>query len=737
MATSQLPIPADNSFDWATMPIGSVKGQEALLPTGMSGADVLAKINQGAPMDWATMPIGKASIKASASAQTEPKNISPVLSALTNPKMSAFMGGVNSVLPSMPTTTDVLNPAAVQEAGALKSYMDTSAQAHPVLHGLGRVVGSTLLAAAPASAAGGVVGGLLPEATSTLGNLGRLALVSGTEGAVFGGAPTPESGGNRLTNTLTGAVTGALIPPVLGAAGYAGKLGVRGLKTLTEAGRESLARQSVGEKLSELASLGPQNANIPRTPVFPDMQLTLGQTTGNPSILALEKGAFDTPVGQSVYQALRNANSKVILSHAKELASKIDPDDLTASSSNLSEQISGAKQAALQRQRELWGAVDPTGSIYIPKSNVASAYSDALKELGPVRSAFIPSEVSNLMDSLPQNIPFNVFKDLRGVVGQAARKYQIAGDANAANAVGKLHEALNDQLANMDFRTVAGQYLPKDLVTDSANAFNRARTFSAQYHKIFDADPIASLFRLDRSGVERVAPEEASNALLRATKPQGVTQAQNAFAMSGAQPEGNDALQSALVSRWLNHAGTPQRDADGNAILSSIKLRNFYNKNQALFKRAFPNTTSQVLIKRVMSAADDNDRIQNFVGTGGSPTALKVKSQGLLNDLLGHVYSPSTYESGLEGAVLGSALEGKEAIFPWYMGGRLAGYGRQRLARALRPSREAVLTEALSNPKFGLELMRQANARNEASLFPKLSKFLLPANAIVQGRVHE
>lgn len=749
------------ALDWATMPI----------PKAGTTAAVPAVNNAQAISSWATMPVGGGSFVDSATPQQ--------LAALT-PAQHDFLAsqikeeGEQPVTPPSPhglkqravnlgigalqgvadlgnlirsgisagASYDPRHAAFLSDlSGALNSLSGSTPEAEEAKYSqiygglpaamVGRFVGNAAATAPFALASGGAVGGLLPEASSGLGALARLSLISGTEGATYGGLTNPGPGGNRLVNAAEGAGTGLLMPGALAVGGKALSALGRGAGMLTKAGKTRLAQQSVGDMLSELGETGAGEAT-PQAPPLPGMQQTLGQSTGNPSYLALEKGAFDTPAGAAKYAELRNANNAIVQKAVSGMAQNVQPEATDELAGNMSRILQDSEQAVRGNASKLWNAVDPEGKAFFRKQDLVKAVQDARANMGAANNALVPNDIDNIIQSEPDKIPIMEMARLRSAIAGVARNARVQSSPSEYPAT-QIGSAIRGVMKSPQLVDADGNGLG-DEAQAVLDRYNTANDYAQSMHDVFDSGRLSPLFRELGSGSLKTTPIQAARKILAPSEPENIDEATKAFALGGQPQAGTVAMQNSLISQWLKAGAMKgQFDRDGNQILSGSNLDNFYKNNAPVFKKLFPTKTQNALLQKIRSAALSNDRIQNTIGTGGSPTALKVQAQQLINDLMGHVYAPSPFETGVEGALIGQAVDRGGEALPWYMGGRAIGYARGRMLRALRPYRETVLLDALRNPETGLKLMQQANERNAQKLLPRYSKLLLPANAIVQA----
>jgi len=610
-------------------------------------------------------------------------------------------------------------------------------QNYPTAYGVGGLGGITAMGLFGAGGGEAAVAPFLGDAAAT--TLAPAMIRGAAEGVGAAALPNPGVGGNRLENAVIGAGIGgtlpvlqeALKPLVAGTVFLRNKAGDY-LKSFTDAGRKA----DLGEGLLKIA--GGSIPPLQEAPL-PGMKLSLGQVTGSPGILALEKGAYNTAPGQSAYGVLRNANNQAMFQAAKGITPGIAPDNLPNLSTNLEGSLEQARQAVDTRERTLWQAVDPNNEFSIPKSGVQQTIKNVTQQLGPVRASQIPSEFSNLMDKLPDNIPVMHFKDFRSVVGNLARKYSYQGDANASNALNELYSGLTEHLKNVQLNPISTTdpdiqaatnrifqhfgWKPEDDVEAKAaqDRFNTARQFSLEKHQIFSTNPLARMFRTDSTGAAAVEPESIGKRLLNPATPSGVDQANAAFEKANV-PKGKEDMANMLVSKLFNDASVSKVDSGGNRYITGAGFNKALRENQPLIQRAIPNKTSQYVLDQIGKAAEMNDRIQTVAGTGNSTTPLDLSTHRFIDELMNRYVQPTPIEGGLLGGIVGNTLE-KGGALPGYVAGRLGTGVLRRITGENANKMQQLIYDAISNPKEGLTLMQQASDRNAAKLGPVMKKY--------------
>lgn len=573
----------------------------------------------------------------------------------------------------------------------------------------------TLAMGAGADAALGSIPGIQNMA------LARLVGTGATEGGTFGAMmPAFRPGDSTALNAGVMAGLGGLTPLALTGAGKLLGGGYDMVQAMIPALRDRVQAQRIAPILADLAAKAGTDFE-PEAAPLQGMHLTLGQATGNPNIVALEKGTFAGGEGGAVYDRLRGINNRTLVNAIKGLGTEVDsnPSTMLQQSTRIADALSTARNAAKDQERGLWAAVDPEGLATIPKTRILQELGAANKELyAGGRENLIPADVVSRLNGLEDQVPIMRYHGIASTLAQKTADLDRSGDSVGAYALGTLSNRLRNLL-----------YTESPTIGEGGDAdgilarLNKAREFTKQRAQIFDTNPLAPLFRVDSTGAARVEPEMVGNRLMSPTHPSGLDQAREALG-------GNvQDLKNFYLSQLYSHGSTSQEDPWGNKMISYANLSNFLGKTRPLADRLFTEPDEQDTLDRIVKGAKLNDRVQNYVGTGGSPTAMNIESKLTKAKILGHVYSPTPWEEGIGGALIGDTLAGSEGTLPGYAAGRGIGAAQKWYERMLTPVREDILLRALSESDYGNRLINEgAQALNEPA-HPYLQALFNPLNA--------
>ena len=559
---------------------------------------------------------------------------------------------------------------------------------------LGQVAGTT----APTLGIGGTVEPLLGNIGWLASNpIARSAITGLAEGAGFGGLlPAFRPSSSAGVNTAVMGALGGITPPVLALGGKLLGGGLDMLKASLPALRQAAQEERIAPLLAKLAERGGTDLQ-PEAAPLEGMRLTLGQATGNPNIIALEKGTFAGGEGGGVYDRLRAINNRTLVNAIKELGTEVDPNPATMmqQSTRIGDALASARNVAKNQERMIWEAVDPDGLATIPKSRIMQELGAAQKELYAAgRENMIPGDVVDRLKGLEDHVPLMRYHGIASSIAQKTADLDRSGDSVGAYALG----VLSNRLRNLQYSD-APEIAEGGDTEGILDRLEKARLFTKQRAQVFDTNPLAPLFRVDSTGAARVEPEMVGNRLMSPTHPSGLDQARQALG-------GNvQDLKNYYLSQLLASGSTPQEDPWGNKMVSYAKLSNFLNRSRPLADRLFTDPDEQAALDRIMKGAKLNDRVQNYIGTGGSPTAMNLESKLMRDQIAGHVYHPTAWEEGIGGALVGNLAEGSKGTLPGYVAGRGLAASQRWYERALMPIREDILLHALSDPDYGQALI--------------------------------
>jgi hypothetical protein len=403
--------------------------------------------------------------------------LSPWLDAVPGGAITRMgVGAVRSWL--QPEAAETYDASLTAERGKLAA----ARQEHPVSSALGEVGGA--VATAPMTPA--------IRAAQGAGVAGR-ALTNAATGGAYGltyGFGSGEGGlENRLDNAAAegaiGAVGGGVLSPVIDA----GAAVLRGLGSLaaplTKRGRESMAGRSLAESATDPAAALRELETGPGELVAGSLPTT-AQKAGDMGLLGLERGvanrrpdAFQArraeqnaarvgtlegiqPNGHSeaVQQSIRGNLAAVDQTTQREL------NDLTTGAADSASRLGGdgtpegygatlrgaaaeSRETARTRKSELYGAVDPDGSMVMPGASIATAARSIVGELPP--SAKRPSgeeaAIFAAAGRYGEAVPFRDAQALRARINDAmAAEWSANGSSQSHRRMGRILAALDETI---------------------------------------------------------------------------------------------------------------------------------------------------------------------------------------------------------------------------------------------------------------------------------------------------
>lgn len=336
------------------------------------------------------------------------------------------------------------------------------------------------------------------QPSSTAGQVGMSAATAAAP-ALLG---APET---MIPNAIRGAIAGAstLAAPKLGLPSWAGPI-------ITTLG-EIAGRKAVGVVAPSLASGVDANAgkignevgpiNTASKPAIPSLNLTVGQQTGDPNWLALDREMGNTPAAQQSSAAALDANQAVIKNTLGGVSTGPSGSDASvAQAANTAAAQTAAKTAAAAN----WAAVPPDVSVSTPSlratldQHVTGVTANGDDDLLPT------AQISRIM-SLPDNAPLSALQARRSRLIADASDASRVGQSNAARVIGGVAKIVGDHIDDEN-NIVTGN--PADL-----DAYKAARAGTSDYYSAFGDDNKAGVQIPDiTSG--KIAPESTLGRVL-------------------------------------------------------------------------------------------------------------------------------------------------------------------------------------------------------------------------------
>lgn len=335
----------------------------------------------------------------------------------------------------------------------------------------------------------------LPRPT-TDGERMTSAVVQGVVGAIptmgiGAGTGLAQRGVNMLSQAVGGGTGGAAAetaaqagygPAVQTLAGVVGGLGGAGAvqgtaaagralpamaQPFSQAGRERMAADALLQASSDPqnlaqrigAGLNDPNARLPTSPV------TTAQAARDPGLLGVEASVRDGALG--VPQAIplrdqafaRNESQRGAIAQMQDGSTPAErgvavrtalrgSGERDASGRPLAGDI-GARQALAARTNQLYGQVDPQGTLQIPTDPVRATIADQTRRFfDPDRGgAEMPAQLRSVLDTFDRAGPIMNFEFAQGIrrqLGEIAGKAAASGDTALASAAGSIRGAIDD-----------------------------------------------------------------------------------------------------------------------------------------------------------------------------------------------------------------------------------------------------------------------------------------------------
>jgi len=310
------------------------------------------------------------------------------------------------------------------------------------------------------------------------------------------------------------------------------------MQSMSSAGRETRAAKLLAEVMEEAGERPEMVARMLDETDIPGVNLTAGQKTGSPGLLALEaklaseSAKFGAEAARRSQDSLRSIESmatalrgtgdpnalrtaaelraryfRVLLSsrarsaeqEAIDAARKISRDDPGAMST-LGKQAGDAVEQALKDARaaenDLWGAVPKDTIVTVP--SILDRYKSIRSELLPEEP--IPDVIEGFVSRMNKGNGATTATEVLRFRSRSlalAREAASQGKFNDARILGELAEASLDDLDSA-FSTSSGEV---------ADAYTNARTFSRELHDTFTRTFAGTVMGQTRTGAQRIPPE--------------------------------------------------------------------------------------------------------------------------------------------------------------------------------------------------------------------------------------
>lgn len=552
-----------------------------------------------------------------------------------------------------------------------------------------------------------------------LGRIGQMAVEGGVGGAVAGlpGVAAGMVGGAAQQSAAElGAPTGiqvaaGLLAPSVGAAGArAARLGFRTLSDIVSPQLASGQRRIAAGVLRDSAG-GPFQPTLPAVEGTPE---TLGQSTNNPGLLALERTATRrTPVMQGRAQQMRsNANQRVVDElHGLGNVPARGENTMAAESASVDmrAELMASEQAARDVESAAWRAVDQGRNLQMPAQPIRNGLNILRRNvLGPSREDLLPGYIQQVLDRWGNNVSLNDLVALRSRVLGDIRRLR-SGPQPDANTAGAL-----DQVADMLLR-----HTDNLAATDPATqqALEAARQATRDYHATWDHPAIRSAISQSGGAFDRVNPSAMASKIIKLGG--GGQESLDAYIRAtGGDANALQAARDYVVAKMMKRSQSVQPDLEGDQFLLAGQMRKFLDENAGLINHPALFTPEQRdILRRV---AEENDRLARTARAGmpgGSDTYANLAGDSFLQALVGR---SGAQILKLFGAAVGGKLAGPVGMAGGYAAGRAMTnslYGRAR-DRVLE-----LVDQALLDPEFAAQL--QQYARNpQAGPPPRLRAIL-------------
>lgn len=530
----------------------------------------------------------------------------------------------------------------------------------------------------------------------------------------------------RTIGGFGGAIPGALAPAAASAGAQAARSAVR---PFSEQGRREIA----GRALNESAT----NPWMARTALPDETPLginpTLGQATNDPGLLQLERQVMQMspPIaGQFAEQAGRNNQTiRGALDHLGQPGDRT-PGEISAQAAP---RLEATRAAAKDAERAAWEAVDPNNQVQIPMGPIRQGLQNFISNLTMARRRLVPDDLVTMFQrNAPgggTNLPLREVQDLRSDLLGRERVARAGQDFNQANIYRNIDEAV---FPGLDPNGGVGLPAGADPATLARHAAARAQT--RQYHADYDVPPIRDLFRVNGT------PDSAAlDKMFAAGTGQAERVGQYIAATRGdpaLMQHGRDWFTARMAERM---SSATAQDNMGNQVVQGASLAKFVEQNRALINSPLFTPDQRRVINEMVDAVRMQGRTANAGRIhGGSTTAANLAGNSYVKALVGNWLGPLAEVGGAAMGAAAGAPFGHIGAAVGAGAGRQAGRAFNSVADNLYASAgervKGMLAQAMTDPQFASELMRDASRANLGFASPRLQSLLTTVPMTIYGR---
>ena len=333
-----------------------------------------------------------------------------------------------------------------------------------------------------------LMGQIFGEARSVGGVTGNMVAGSaGGVGAQVAADAVPEEwkGTAAIGGGLTGAGVGTLVTQLPRLAGAGGRAIGDFLKPFTQGGREALAGRELREGATSPGGVIDAVANAP-TELVPGSKSTAFQMTGDMGLGAMERAAAAKNPAEFMQRRADQNSARVgaiegmqptgapeaivgaVRSHIKQIDDELEAAVASAARTaqgkvsalgqgaapdiaggNIRNSLETARAAAKARERALWDAVDPDGTLALSTGTTKAQTARIIKEM-PVSAKPPEGEEAAIMGAVRQfsdTMPFSEITALQSRIKTQMRTERIAnGESPAYRRLTQLNGAIQQDL---------------------------------------------------------------------------------------------------------------------------------------------------------------------------------------------------------------------------------------------------------------------------------------------------
>lgn len=607
-----------------------------------------------------------------------------------------------------PDVQHALEGTAAYQNAMIRQSQDVSAaqgQQYPFAGFAGQFVGQNLPSALVGSGVTKLGESVLPMTENKLVNFMRKRLIDSVSGGSVGAAQPTGPGGT--TQAGAGALFGALGGTAMDAASrYAPEVVSRAATMVNGTARRlyagaKLAALMAGKPLGEASDLA-------------GMQLSLGEMSGNPELLAAEAAVKGHPLGAAAVMERLSQNNVALRTNLQRLTGSMLSDSpsegIQKAAQGIRDTLDSLEGAESANETNLWNDFrenNPGIGFHVPSvlKGIKAYIQDNVEpefqlEIAPMMKQF-NDRIEAAQNFHGDVVPFSTLKNLRTIVMNHVRPME---DGNFKRVGGAISSFLTDYVTNPNNLVTEGNLpitadlLKRKMVMDD---FDKARLATKNYWSNWGDNALADF--ISKRGENYQQGLGQAGQLLSPDHPDLTDYTLKALSRtSNGLPQAQKWFGYQLLKKTEQNA----TDANGDPTISPSRAYGWLTQNMSTAKRIFNTPEQHALL----------DSLTDFFGR-----ARRIAQPGLSRD---------AKDEMLKRLSLDSKSWADKILIRHYLGegstyGRLS--GGQLLNAIPEDKYPRMIVDALNDPEFAQQLARNASSSPTLKLLMKVQKYAPPA----------